>query len=70
MDAAVCLSPEQIKPILLCYALPGPADVSAAVQLEQPQEGGHVGFVSGPFPGTLAWLPQRLLAFFDSYQRP
>jgi predicted alpha/beta-fold hydrolase len=26
--------------------------------------GGHAGFVSGPFPGHLDWLPQRLLAFF------
>lgn len=57
-------------PFLPPHALPGPADVSAAVTLEQPAEGGHVGFVSGPFPGTLAWLPQRLLAFFDSYLRP
>ena len=56
-------------PFLPPHALPGPADVSQAVCLEQPAEGGHVGFVSGPFPGTLAWLPQRLLAFFDSYQR-
>lgn len=56
-------------PFLPPHALPGQADVSASVLLEQPAEGGHVGFVSGPFPGTLAWLPQRLLAFFDSYQR-
>lgn len=34
------------------------------VQLEQPEEGGHVGFASGAFPGNLDWLPQRLLAFF------
>ena len=56
-------------PFLPPHALPCQADVSASVLLEQPAEGGHVGFVSGPFPGTLAWLPQRLLAFFDSYQR-
>lgn len=47
-------------------ALPGPQDVSDAVTLEQPDEGGHVGFVSGPFPGRITWLPQRVCGFFDS----
>ncbi len=51
-------------PFLPAAALPLPADASAAVTLEQPAEGGHVGFVSGRFPGTLAWLPFRLLAHF------
>jgi len=46
--------------------LPGPSDVSAAVTLEQPARGGHVGFTSGPFPGRLEWLTRRLLDFFRS----
>jgi predicted alpha/beta-fold hydrolase len=45
-------------------ALPARADVSAAVSLEYPESGGHVGFVSGNFPGHLAWLPRRILRFF------
>ena len=45
-------------------SLPGPRDVSRAVLLEQPDEGGHCGFMVGPFPGRLNWLPQRLLQFF------
>lgn len=45
-------------------SLPGPGDVSPAVLLEQPEEGGHCGFMVGPFPGRLTWLPQRLLQFF------
>ena len=32
-------------------SLPGPADVSADVLLEQPEDGGHVGFLSPPLPG-------------------
>jgi predicted alpha/beta-fold hydrolase len=51
-------------PFLPAPALPGPADVSGAVTLEQPEEGGHVGFVSEPFPGRLDWLPRRILGFF------
>jgi uncharacterized protein len=51
-------------PFLPAGALPTPAEVSSAVALEQPAEGGHVGFVSGPFPGTLDWLPSRLMAHF------
>jgi predicted alpha/beta-fold hydrolase len=53
-------------PFLPASALPGDADVSPAVVLEQPATGGHVGFPSGPFPGNLRWLPQRLLQHFDT----
>jgi hypothetical protein len=48
--------------------LPGPQQVSSEVELDYPEQGGHAGFVSGPFPGTLSWLPARLFAFFDSGQ--
>jgi uncharacterized protein len=51
-------------PFLPVSALPEAGDVSPLVRLEQPAGGGHVGFVSGPFPGNLDWLPQRLLHFF------
>ncbi len=53
-------------PFLPASYLPKPAEVSAFVRLEHPAAGGHVGFVSGPFPGNLDWLPQRLLHFFLS----
>jgi uncharacterized protein len=48
--------------------LPGehlPATASKAVTLEYPEEGGHVGFAVGPFPGRIDWLPRRMLQFFD-----
>ena len=45
-------------------ALPTPAEVSDRVALEFSQTGGHVGFVSGKFPGDLSWLPSRILRFF------
>lgn len=57
-------------PFLPAAALPAPAQVSAAVALEYPPEGGHAGFVSGAFPGRLAWLPARVLAFCDEHARP
>jgi predicted alpha/beta-fold hydrolase len=44
-------------------SLPGAGEVAADVVLEQPAEGGHVGFLTGPLPGRLDWLPERLLAF-------
>ncbi|MFZ5493701.1 MAG: YheT family hydrolase, partial [Pseudomonadota bacterium] len=53
-------------PFLPAEALPGQADVSAAVTLEQPDTGGHVAFPSGPFPGNADWLPARLLHHFDA----
>jgi hypothetical protein len=51
-------------PFLPAACLPSAAQVAGCVTLEYPRGGGHVGFVSGPFPGHLRWLPQRLLAFF------
>ncbi|HZQ63158.1 MAG TPA: alpha/beta hydrolase, partial [Casimicrobiaceae bacterium] len=45
-------------------SLPGPSETSAHVLLEQPETGGHAGFLSGPFPGSNRWLPRRLLQFF------
>lgn len=47
-------------------SLPDSYDCSDSVLLHQPAEGGHVGFVTGPFPGTLTWLPMRLARFFES----
>lgn len=52
-------------PFLPAQALPNDSQISAKVTLDQPQEGGHVGFVTGSFPGRLDWLPQRLLHFFE-----
>ncbi|WP_089398513.1 YheT family hydrolase [Noviherbaspirillum humi] len=40
-----------------------PQSASAAVRLEYPREGGHVGFATGGPPGSLAWLPQRIHRF-------
>jgi predicted alpha/beta-fold hydrolase len=57
-------------PFLPAGNLPQPAEVSSTVLLEQPEEGGHVGFPSGTFPGNLDWLPQRLLAFFGEHAQP
>jgi uncharacterized protein len=55
-------------PFLPGEALPTEREVSAAVKLEFPARGGHVGFVSGPFPGHIRWLPQRLMHFFEHAQ--
>ncbi len=46
--------------------LPAAAEVSAHVTRDFPAGGGHVGFVSGGFPGNITWLPQRLLQHFTA----
>ena len=53
-------------PFLPDNHLPGPAEVSESVSLHYTEGGGHVGYVSGPFPGHLEWLPRRVLAFFET----
>ena len=55
-------------PFLPEAALPTQLEVSSAVSLEFPARGGHVGFVSGPFPGNIDWLPRRILHFFENKQ--
>jgi hypothetical protein len=55
-------------PFLPESALPTEREVSPAVKLEFPSRGGHVGFVSGPFPGSIDWLPRRILHFFEHHE--
>ena len=62
-------------PTLMINALNDPFLPAAALPLRRtkyrpqslanyPATGGHVGFVTGAFPGRLDWLPQRVLNFF------
>jgi uncharacterized protein len=53
-------------PFLPAAALPDAREISPRVILEYPESGGHVGFVSGSFPGDFNWLPQRIFNFFDA----
>ena len=55
-------------PFLPEAALPTQREVSSMVTLEFPPKGGHVGFVSGPFPGNIDWLPERILHFFEKHE--
>jgi hypothetical protein len=53
--------------------LPGvhlPRSASASVTLEYPEHGGHVGFAGGGIPGSLDWLPQRLIRFLEDSTAP
>ena len=52
-------------PFLPESALPTEREVSPAVKLEFTRKGGHVGFVSGPFPGNIGWLPRRIFHFLE-----
>ena len=46
------------------HTLTSPQQVSRHVQLEYPEDGGHVGFIHGKPPGSLNWLSQRLHDWF------
>jgi predicted alpha/beta-fold hydrolase len=53
--------------------LPGihlPRQAAPAVTLDYPAHGGHVGFASGALPGSLRWLPRRLLHFLEGQHEP
>jgi uncharacterized protein len=53
-------------PFIPATSLPASADVGPCVRLWQPHGGGHVGFAAGRFPGHLALLPDRVLAWMHS----
>ncbi len=52
-------------PFVPAQSLPTAARVSRQVVLEQPRHGGHAGFVQGPWPGNLEFMPNRVLEFFE-----
>lgn len=52
-------------PFLPGRYLPPASQISPHVLLEITQGGGHAGFVTGPFPGRMNWLPRRLVAFLS-----
>lgn len=54
-------------PFLPEFALPSTAEVSARVTLDQPNHGGHVGFMTGPFPGRIDWLSQRVFGYLENF---
>jgi len=51
-------------PFIPAASLPRQGDAGRHVLLEQPAHGGHAGFLVGPVPGNLGWLPQRVVQFF------
>ena len=53
-------------PFLPATALPQSHEVASAVSLQYTARGGHAGFVSGRFPGSIAWMPSRVLRFFSA----
>lgn len=55
-------------PFLPATALPDARAVSTAVTRAFPDEGGHVGFMTGGFPGTLTWLPDAALGFLSQHE--
>jgi predicted alpha/beta-fold hydrolase len=56
----------QNDPFIPASSLPDKDKVSPYVQLWQPQDGGHVGFASGHWPGHLKTMPEAVGAWLLS----
>ncbi|MFC6282785.1 MULTISPECIES: YheT family hydrolase [Polaromonas] len=54
-------------PFIPAWSLPQAGEVSASVTLWQPQQGGHVGFPSAPFPGHVRAMPEAVANFFATH---
>lgn len=54
-------------PFMHSGCVPKPSEVSASIELEITQHGGHLGFVSGntPFRPNYSWLEKRIMHFFE-----
>jgi uncharacterized protein len=50
-------------PFIPASSLPRHDQVGRAITLEQPRHGGHAGFLVGPAPGRLDWMPRRVAHF-------
>lgn len=50
-------------PFVPANSVPLPGDVSPAVTLWQPRQGGHVGFPASPFPGHVRLMPEAVCGF-------
>jgi len=57
-------------PFVPAASLPQAADVSPMVELEQPAEGGHIGFARAPWPGRTDFIAERLDRFFSQRTGP
>lgn len=53
-------------PFLPTEALPQISELSSTTTLLLQEKGGHAGFVSGPFPGHLGWLPKTACTWLQS----
>jgi predicted alpha/beta-fold hydrolase len=53
-------------PFVPAQALATPAQVSAWVELDYPDAGGHVGFPGAQGAGRFNWIPARLETFFSN----
>jgi len=53
-------------PFLPGQFLPSTQQENNHIEFEFTDQGGHVGFVTGAFPGNLSWLPQRVLGFLEA----
>ena len=54
-------------PFVPVHSLPTPDEVSAAVQLWQPQHGGHVGFASGAWPAHVQAMPLAVTEWLEQW---
>lgn len=54
-------------PFVPAHALPRPGQVGEHVTLWQPEDGGHVGFPDGTFPGHVMALPRGLMGWLGGF---
>ncbi len=57
-------------PLVPSQLIPRPSDLSEKVTLETTRSGGHMGFVSGPWPwAPRFWLDTRVPGFLATFLR-
>ena len=54
-------------PFVPAASLPTEDDVSASVTLWQPEQGGHVGFAQGAWPGQVWGMPEQVITWLQQH---
>lgn len=63
IDLPTLLIHARNDPFMPAGTLPRADEFSPTIELQLLDQGGHAGFVSGPFPGRLDWLPRRICSW-------
>ena len=56
-------------PFVPAHSLRPPAGMHPKLKLAYPRDGGHVGFIEGGIPASIAWMPRKICSWLEASAR-